>query len=361
MKKKEIHLGTIRIKISDLNPYKYTKNGWIKRISLKKDLENTYKVIDLFKAHNNFNILIDSKNPNFLKGQLSYDKKVQGARINVLPDGEILDKAYSLFCKNLIVHDQSTDDHWDVLYENIGGTYCYIYTIEKKNKSIKQKYKKVELFDKKYPILKKKVSQSLKDLEDIFAVPMYTLLKTYMRVGSEIYYKANGHKGLTTLTKKDITINGNEVTFNYIGKDGVPIKITEKFPNSYISRLKNILVSSNNKSFVFRDDNTGKPLNDIHFKEAFKKYCGVDFYPHIVRSYYATSCVKNFIQEKEIKKEIVTKEEIRDLFLEIAGKLGHKKFDKKKNEWTESYNVTVHHYIQPELVDQVKSLVSNKK
>ncbi len=341
---------TLRIKSKDLKVYKKTKTSWRKS---SVEFPEAMHVIKLFIAHDNLDVLIDKKDPKFLKGWLSADGKCNGARINILPDGRKLDKAYSLFAKHLTIHDEASDSHWDILYQNPCGTYSYLYTLEKKEQSVKKKYKAVEEFEKHYPKLKRKVSSALKDRSDPIAVPMYTLLRTLMRIGNEIYYKAHGHKGLTTLKKKDISINGNHVTFDYLAKDGVPMNVTERFPDHYVFRLKNILKSVDRSSFVFVNKNTGHPLNDVHFKEAFKRYCGREFYPHIVRSHFATMKAKEFIQTHKS----ATKYEVKELFLLIAEKLGHKRFVKKENEWKESYNVTIHHYIQPEVVEKVRSIV----
>jgi len=188
--------------------------------------------------------------------------------------------------------------------------------------------------------------------DDEIALPMYTLLKTCMRVGNEIYYKSTGHKGLTTLTKKDIKIEKNHATFNYIGKNGVPTIISEEFPKEYIKKLKEKLAEKKSSEFVFTNSK-GAPLKDTDFMHAFEKYCGEQFYPHIVRSFYATEKAKIFLSNH--KK--ATKQEVKELFTKIADKLGHKRFDKKHNEWKDSYTVTIHHYIQPELVDKIKSLM----
>ena len=174
------------------------------------------KVVKLFKAHKNFEFLVDKKDSRFLKGQL-YEGQPQGARINILPDGRKLDKAYSLFAKGLVVHDQTSNEHWDVLYQNKGGTYSYVYTLDKKAKAKNKKYKKVKAFEKVYPLLKKKVTSALKNEKDYMALPMYTLLKTHIRVGNEIYYKAHRHKGLATLKKNNIKVVGSDVIFDFIG------------------------------------------------------------------------------------------------------------------------------------------------
>ncbi|MBT5022456.1 hypothetical protein HOK51_04830 [Candidatus Woesearchaeota archaeon] len=347
--KKETEIGTIRIK-TDLIAYQKTTNSWKK---LKKQFPQIKEIAKLFKLHNNFDILIDQKKPNFLKGQLSPNNKIRGARIVSLPDGTKLDKAYSLFANNLTIHDQSSDEHWDVLFQNQGGTWAYSYSLDKKAKHVSAKYKKVNLFDKKYPILIKNVFSSLKNKNDPFALPMYTLLKTKMRVGNEIYYKLNKHKGLTTLKKKDIKIKKSKVEFKYVGKDGVPHDIIEDFPITYITKLKKCLSSLKMHDFVFVSK-PGKPLSDKEFKLAFKKYCSIEFYPHIVRSHYATMTVKNFIKGKRK----LDKQEVKDLYLKIAGVLGHKKFVKKENIWKDSFNVTIHHYIDPYLVERIKKLVS---
>ncbi len=340
--------GTLRIG-RNLKVYEKTAKSW--KIS-KKEFPQAQNAIKIFKAHGNFRELINKNNPSFLKGQLSPKGDVQGGRILVLPNGEKIDKAYSLFAKNLTFHDESSHEHWDLIYQNPNGKFAYCYTLDKKNKASREKYRKVEKFEKVYPELEKNVQKALKDKSDIYALPMYTLLKTYMRVGNELNYRATGHKGLTTLTKKDISISKDHATFNYISKSGVPMIIYQSFPLEYIQRLKNNIKNKKTSDFIFTDENS-KPLKDTDFMKAFENYCGEKFYPHIVRSFYATNRAKEFLKNHTSAK----KEEIKVLFTEIAEKLGHKKFDKKQNEWKDSYTVTIHHYIQPDLVQKIQSLV----
>jgi len=345
---KEASEGTIRIG-KDLHAYQYRSKKWTR---INQKFPSASKVIQLFKAHNKFNELIDKKNPSFLKGQI-FKGKVQGARINILPTGQKLDKAYSIFAENLTIHDQSSHDHWDVIYKNPNGKYAYLYTQEKKKKASKQKYKKVELFESLYNKLNKAVINNLGNKKDIYALPLYTLLKTYMRVGNEIHFKATGHKGLTTLKKQDVRIEDNKVHFDYIAKSGVPMSITEEFPKDYIIRLKEKLTPLKKDQFVFTNKEN-KPLKDTDFMKAFQIYSGESFYPHIVRSFYATRKAKDFIK----LHKTATKQEVSQLFMEIAEKLGHKRFDKKNNEWKNSYTVTIHHYIQPELVEKIQKSVT---
>ncbi len=342
-------IGTLRVKSKDLYAYEKTKTSWKKSSKTFSELQN---VVKLFKANHRFSLLQDKKDPTFLKGQLSVDGQPQGARINVLPNGKVLDKAYSLFSPNLIIHNESSNEHWDVIYQNKGGEYAYCYTLEKRKQYITNKYKKVELFDKCYPTLIKNVTKALKDKKDNLALPMCTLLKTYMRVGNEMYYLAHGHKGLTTLKKKDIHIKGKEVNFSYIGKDGVPLSLTHPFEKEYVFRLQKLLNTKKANDFVFTSEKSTHPLHEQEFKKAFVKYTGKEFYPHIIRSHYATKQVQKFLKNR--KK--VSKEEVNNLFFSIAKNLGHRRFQKKTNTWQENFTVTIHHYIDPSLVERVQKL-----
>ncbi|PIN76733.1 hypothetical protein COV17_01355 [Candidatus Woesearchaeota archaeon CG10_big_fil_rev_8_21_14_0_10_36_11] len=349
-KRQSVPVGTVRIMVKDMTPYEKTKTSW--KQSTKQFLEVTH-IVKLFKLHKNLKVLIDTNDSHFLKGQLSSNGIPQGARITILPNGDVLDKAFSLFSKNLVIHDQLSDDHWDIMYQNKGGTYAYCYTLDKKNRHRNEKFQKVWMFDKVYKKLSTNVEKALKDKQDHFALPMYTLLTTHMRIGNEIYYRAHGHKGLTTLKKKDINVHGNIVIFNYIAKDGVPRHIEHTFPSVYVNRLKNHLTKCKQNDFVFASAETGHPLPEHHFKEAFKKYCGIEFYPHIIRSHYATTQVKQFLKGKRT----ISKRDADTLFLSIAEQLGHKRFIKKEHVWKNNYTVTVNHYVQPELVAKVKSLI----
>jgi hypothetical protein len=343
-------VGTIRIRAQDLQAYMKTSHSW-KKSSQK--FPHLLEVVKFFKAHNNFKILIDKKDSRFLKGELSPQKEARGTRINVTPDNKVIDKAYSLFADNLTIHDQSSDDHWDVIYKNKGGTFSYCYTLEKKDRSTIRKFKKVHQFDKVYLRLYKKVLTALTDKNDFVAMPMHTMLKTLMRIGNETYYRAHGHKGLTTLKKKDIKINQDTVTFKYLAKSGVPTVIKQKFSSVYLKRLNQQLKKLKAHDFVFTSPKTKSPLHEEYFKKGFKKYCGHEFYPHIIRSHYATMRMNRFLQNKRK----ISKEEAKRLFLELASRLGHKKFVQKTQHWENSYTVTLNHYVDPLLVKKIKSRI----
>ena len=355
-KVKAVAVGTLRVGAKDLCLYRKVSGsaGW-KRIvdsGAWLDMSCVLSVAKLFKAARKFKVLVDTKDSRWLKGQLSSSGMAQGARINVLPNGEVLEKAYSLFSPYLRIHDQDSHDHWDVLYQNKGGTWSYVYTLTKRKAHRASKYVKVEKFGSHYSKLLASVKRGLSDSNDSMAVPMFTLLRSKMRIGNLTYFKAHGHRGLTTLMKKNVKVNGSKVAFDFLGKDGVPISLSISFPLAYVTRLKKMLRALKANDYVFAGK-TGKPLAEREFKKAFLRYCGEEFYPHIVRSYYATSTVSSFVSGR--KK--ISRDEKEELFLSVAHALGHKKFNKKTQQWQDSYTVTVNNYVRPELVQKVLGMV----
>src|SRR3989344_7730426 len=167
--RKKVEIGTLRIKSRDLKVYEKTSNGW--KIS-KREFPNALEVVKLFKVHGKFDVLRDTKKPEFLKGQVSKARMVQGARINILPDGKVLNKAYSLFAEDLTIHDEKSNNHWDVMYKNPGGGHSHVYTLDKVKIAVKGKYREVENFGKKYNLLKQRVLKGLRDENDESALPM---------------------------------------------------------------------------------------------------------------------------------------------------------------------------------------------
>jgi len=345
-------VGTVRVKAKGLIPVIRTKTGWKK--TSKFDIEPIQRTVHLYKSHANFNMLLDTKDQEFLKGHLTKDGNVGGARVKFLPDGRELNKAFSLFSPHLTIHDEETNDHWDVIYQNPNGEFAHVYTIEKEKIAKNKKYSEVEEFKERLPKLTERLKKAIENNE-MMALPLYTLLKTQMRIGNEHSYNTSGHQGLTTLTKKNIKVKNNKAKFHYLGKDGVPQEIEELFPSVYLVSLKRHIKPLKKHNFIFTTE-IGRPLKSSHFEEAFEKYSGRKFYPHIVRSYYATEKVKDFLE----KNNNPTKDEVKELYNEIAERLGHKKFDKKVGEWKASHTVTVSHYIDPKLVDKINKIIMKK-
>ncbi|MCA9459689.1 MAG: hypothetical protein KC550_04030 [Nanoarchaeota archaeon] len=354
-KKPSLKIGSRRIKSSNKKLYKKNKLFWKYCGDLSEDKKS---IIELYIKNNNSHLIADSFEEKFLKGYLSEKNQVSGERIKRLPDGKELARAgFSLLAKDLKINLNHSENEWDVMYENSSGLKTYLYSIDKVHLEQKKKKEIVEKFEKNYKTILEKLETDIKNNANIEYLALYFLLKTYIRIGNEDYYNKSGHKGLTTLEKKDIQIDKshNTISLEFIGKDGVPQKIIKKFPYYIISLLENHLNKLENEDdFVFVEINN-LPIHSSSLSKILYEYTGEHFYPHIIRSHFADMECLNFLKENKHRKS-VSKEEVENKINFIAQELGHKKFNKKTNEWEISPKITIESYIYPEYLDKMRKL-----
>lgn len=76
--------------------------------------------------------------------------------------------------------------------------------------------------------LEKDISAPDLSLKKVLAAVVSLLERTNIRVGNSFYEKKYGSYGLTTLKDKHVKLNGNSVSFDFIGKKGVSHHVTLK-------------------------------------------------------------------------------------------------------------------------------------
>ena len=356
IKKKELPVGTKRVKCEDLNEYIRCNKNW-KQLG---DVSFWVKTnIKYYLDNDNFNFLVDSNVCDFLKGCVMPCGTISGGRIKYLPNGKKLARGgFSLFAKNLKFNVDS-DSNWAVMYENVSGLKTYLYDEDNVALEREKKAKLVDKFIKFYPVILRRLEKDLIDKKEVKYLGLYTLLRTFMRVGNLEYYLHLGHRGLTTLQKRNIFFADSDsgkslVIFDFLGKDGVPQHISCEFPSFYIDILKGILDELYVDDFVFADSD-GVPIHSAVFSKLMFEYTGEHFYPHIVRSYYADLTCSKFISSHMS----ATKKQVQNVFLDVAKVLGHKKFDKEKGSWVVDSKVTVLNYIRPEYSLKMQSMIKN--
>ncbi len=354
---KELDLGSIRIKSKELKLFEKKDEDLWKAISeLDEDI---LTIIELYKDNNNFELLLDAHDENFLRGSVSPDpeKKVCGARVMVLPNGEKLARAgFSLFAKDLMFNFDNDECLWDVCYTNASKSKTYLYTESKVQLEQDKKLRLVEKFEKHYLEILENCEEKIKqrNCETVY-LALYVMLKTFIRVGNIEYYKRFNHKGLTTLQIKDISIDNNFITFEFIGKDGVPQKITKRFEDFFIKKFKKLIGNRDKEEFLFVNENNNV-LHSDYFSKILFQWTEEHFYPHIIRSHFADMTCKEFLK----KHRTATKQQVEQVFLEIAENLGHKKYNKKTDTWEICFNVTLKNYIHPSYSDRMIKLYSNE-
>ncbi len=105
------------------------------------------------------------------------------------------------------------------------GRKQYIYHPDWIKIGQEKKFSKMIDFGLSLPLIRQKISHDLKepklDREKIIATIIWLLEHTFIRIGNEEYSKENNSFGLTTLRNKHVTVNSQDVVFQFRGKSGV--------------------------------------------------------------------------------------------------------------------------------------------
>ena len=351
---KELEVGSFRIKSKDFRLFKKEKDDlW----SASSDLDSSVlEVLDMYNDNKNLNLLVDLHDDLFLRGSLTPKEQICGARIMVLPNGEQLARAgFSLFAKDLKFNFDDEEKLWDVCYTNASGLKTYLYSDSKVHLEQDKKLRLVDKFESYYleifETCEKKIKSKSCNVSDL---ALYVMLNTFIRVGNIEYYRRFNHKGLTTLQKKDIVIASNIISFNFIGKDGVPQSIAKKFPSFFVKKFEDFISEKSDEDFIFTNTN-GNCIHSDSFSRILFDLTGEHFYPHIIRSHYADMTCKNFLKIHRT----ATKEAVEAVFLKIAENLGHKKYNKKTELWEPNFSVTLKNYIHPNYSERMINLYKN--
>ncbi len=344
--------GTKRVNKENLKEYIKKEDSWM--LSMDKLPKDTFEIINEYKQNNTYEILVDNFLKEFLKGHITPDNKPAGQRIKILPNGKNLSGGgFNLFAKNL-KYNKNSNSNWAICYENTSGSKTYLYDEDNIHLEKEKKKKLIDSFSNNYQKIKNKLEKDLKEKKGVNYLTLWILLKTKARVGNLEYFKHLGHKGITTLQKKDIKIKNSTIIINYLGKDAIPQEHIINGPDYIIEQLKIILNNKNNEDFVFANKD-GHPIYSHELTDILFKYTNEHFYPHIIRSFYADNACREFL----MKNQKASKKQVLEEYKKIATELGHKKFNKKKNTWEPDYKVTLNNYIREELVNNMKNLYEN--
>jgi DNA topoisomerase IB len=104
------------------------------------------------------------------------------------------------------------------------GRRQYIYHPDWVKRRDRGKYERMLALAKALPSARARVTKSLRadelDRERVLATAFRLLDEAAPRVGSERYFAENGNRGLTTLQRRDASVDGSTVTLSFPGKGG---------------------------------------------------------------------------------------------------------------------------------------------
>jgi DNA topoisomerase I len=160
------------------------------------------------------------------------------------------------------------------------GRKQYIYNADYRASQEQAKYDKLIRFAEKLPELRATMAAHLDndelDRERVSAIALRLINLGWFRVGSERYVRESGTYGITTLTRRHVTVRGNRVMLAFRGKHKIQVRTTV-VDQELADAMKDLLTLKGARVFqyVWEDERynlTSKRLNDY-----VKLYMGEDF------------------------------------------------------------------------------------
>ena len=142
------------------------------------------------------------------------------------------------------------------------GRRVYLYSAEHMGMASAAKFARLKAFSKVYLSLIKRVRRDMKTSED--ALVLYLIAKTGFRIGSDAETRAAVKAfGASTLRCSHISIDGDKLYFDFIGKKGIRVNkvLHDKFLAVYIADRCNL--STDHKIFSSSDDQIRAYLRSI--------------------------------------------------------------------------------------------------
>jgi DNA topoisomerase-1 len=208
------------------------------------------------------------------------------------------------------------------------GRIQYLYHPEHRARQEQAKYDKLIRFAERLPDLRaamaKHMDHSGLDRERISAVALRLIDEGWFRVGSERYARESRTYGITTLTKRHVTVRGSRIDFRFRGKNKLLVRTT--IADTELAGVVRELLATSGGRRVFRYEwegdlynLTGKRLNDY-----VQIYLGDEFSAKDFRTWGGTLTAAIGLAERGLPEtEAGAKRSVAAVMRRVAERLGN--------------------------------------
>lgn len=208
------------------------------------------------------------------------------------------------------------------------GRRQYLYHPEFRSRQEQAKFDKLVRFAEKLPDLRMAMGEHMThdpyDRERVCAVAVRLINMAWFRVGSDRYAKLSGTHGVTTLSRRHVTVRGSRVTFRFRAKHRVEVR-TSVVDMELAGALKE-LVAQPGRARLFRYGRdgesftvTGAVLNDY-----IRKYMGDEFTAKDFRTWGGTlTAAVAFAEHGVAETESEAKRVVANVMRTVGDRLGN--------------------------------------
>src|SRR3954451_4855550 len=160
------------------------------------------------------------------------------------------------------------------------GRKRYIYHVDFRAAQEQAKYDKLIRIAEKLPELRETMAEHLDkdelDRERVSAIALRLINLGWFRVGSERYVRESRTYGITTLTRRHVTVRGNRITLCFRGKHKIQVRTT-LVDEELAAAMKDLLTLKGARVFQYVWEGTPFNLTSTRLNDYVKLYMGEDF------------------------------------------------------------------------------------
>lgn len=196
------------------------------------------------------------------------------------------------------------------------GRRQYIYSSAYVQRRARKKYGKLVAFARTLPRLREVTNEHLRQeglgRQRVLATVVRLMVRAFFRVGSERYAVRNKTFGITTLHKKHLALDGNDLVFRYLGKSGIDQRrVVADSP--LVEIIQELLELPGSRLFRYvEDDGTVKDVRARDVNDYLKEILGEKYTSKDIRTWGGTVRAATILADigpagsrKEAEKNIV--------------------------------------------------------
>lgn len=192
----------------------------------------------------------------------------------------------------------------------------------------KLKFDRILRFAEALPSLRRQVQKDLARRrlvkEKVLACVLKLIDEDYFRVGNERYADENNHYGITTMRSKHLDIDGNTVTFDFVGKSG-KAHIKQITDHQIAGILKQLDELPGYEIFRYQDEKG--QMHDIDssdVNEYIKTHMGEEFSAKDFRTWGGTLlATSELLASEQVRGEKERQKLIANVVKNVANRLGN--------------------------------------
>jgi len=207
------------------------------------------------------------------------------------------------------------------------GRKQYLYHPDFRARQEQAKYDKLIRFAERLPQLREAMAEhiALEGLppERVAAIAVRLINLGWFRVGTDRYAKTSRTFGITTITKRHVTVRGSRISFKYRGKHQVMIRSAIVDPE-LAAAMRELLAVPGARVFQFEVDGRYCNLESRRLNDYIREYMGEEFTAKDFRTWGGTLTAALELAEKGLKDNpTASKKAIADVMRKVGAKLGN--------------------------------------